>query len=203
MSAAFEYIVIAPVFFESLKKFGSVVSLTLVILIPRIPEIKYPGGVSPLSFLPAFCFGMIFAHEQIFGKIDKKNNSPQKHFVYGLLSVITVFLCYKLSRVLPDTYFWDIKYDFFTAIYVTAIYLTLSKIPYLNTLLSFLGKHSGNIFMTHTFIFYYYMQDFIYGQHHFLLIMLVLLLMSLALSIILEAVKNGLRTAFSSTTHRI
>ena len=57
-------------------------------------------------------------------------------------------------------------------------------------ILLFLGKHSLNIFLVHTFIRGYYMKDFVYGWKHFILIIVVLFGISLVISMILEAGKR-------------
>ncbi|MDO5135740.1 MAG: acyltransferase family protein [Eubacteriales bacterium] len=56
--------------------------------------------------------------------------------------------------------------------------------------LAFLGKHSMNIFLTHTLIFEYYFTDFIYSFRNWFLITLALLGSSLLLSIGIEALKK-------------
>jgi len=57
-------------------------------------------------------------------------------------------------------------------------------------LLPYLGKHSMNMYMVHTFIFVYFFKDFIYGFKYPILIFLALLLSSLTVSIILEEIKK-------------
>ena len=56
--------------------------------------------------------------------------------------------------------------------------------------LEFLGRHSMNMFMTHTFLRAYWYHDFIYGFKYAWLDTLVLLVITLLLSVLIEGVKN-------------
>jgi len=56
--------------------------------------------------------------------------------------------------------------------------------------LEFLGRHSMNMFMTHTFLRAYWYHDFIYGFKYAWLDTLVLLVITLLLSILIEGVKS-------------
>ena len=59
-------------------------------------------------------------------------------------------------------------------------------------ILQFLGKHSMNIWLIHTWICYYLFKDFIYGFQWPILIFGVTLSLSLLVSILVEFVYNGL-----------
>ena len=67
----------------------------------------------------------------------------------------------------------------------------LAKVPGLKQVLFFLGKHSANIFMIHTFIRSTYGADLVYGQSHFITVMAVLLVSALLLSMVVELVKKA------------
>lgn len=59
----------------------------------------------------------------------------------------------------------------------------------LNRFLKFVGNHSFNIFLFHTFIYGMYFREFIYSLKHPLLIWLSLLLMCLNISVLIEKLK--------------
>lgn len=59
--------------------------------------------------------------------------------------------------------------------------------------LEFLGKHSMNIFLFHTFIFYMWFRNFIYASRNPLIIFLELFIACLLISIVLECVKKLIR----------
>ena len=59
--------------------------------------------------------------------------------------------------------------------------------------LAILGQHSMNIFLFHTFIYYFWFQDFIYSPRTPLLIFLLLMGICLMVSVCLERLKRALR----------
>ena len=68
---------------------------------------------------------------------------------------------------------------FFTLTLVLISLMTIRKITFVSLIFQYLGKHSMNIFMIHTFIFAYFYRDFIYSFKYPILIFLVLLVFSL------------------------
>ena len=72
-------------------------------------------------------------------------------------------------------------------------YEYFSKIHWLKNSLTILGQHLFNIFLFHTFIFYYYFPGFIYGFKYPVVIFVVLLGVCLVISILLEKFKGLLR----------
>lgn len=61
---------------------------------------------------------------------------------------------------------------------------------WIGMILAFLGKHSMNMFLIHTFIFYFWFPDYIYITRNPLLILLSLVVTSLLCSVIIERIKN-------------
>lgn len=71
-----------------------------------------------------------------------------------------------------------------------SIYLFL-KIPiWLENVLSFIGRHSMNIFLFHTFIYFYWFKDFIYLSRNPIIIFLTLLFVCIPISMFLEWLKK-------------
>lgn len=69
----------------------------------------------------------------------------------------------------------------------------VAYVPILSHVLKFLGKHATNIFLTHTFIYYYFYTDFIYSFKKDWLILIVMLIVCTMLSIFIELVKKIFR----------
>jgi membrane-bound acyltransferase YfiQ involved in biofilm formation len=69
----------------------------------------------------------------------------------------------------------------------------IDKVPGVNTVLAFIGKHSMNIFLAHNFVRIVWYYDFTYSFKSWWLITLVLLAISIVLSICIEALKKLLR----------
>lgn len=102
----------------------------------------------------------------------------------GLMILVALFrqYGYVLTGVKIDWLFGII------IILFTAEIINLSDI--LKNILAFIGLHSFNIFLFHTFIYYYYWPDMIYFFHEPIVIFLSLLLISLIVSISLEYMKK-------------
>lgn len=85
--------------------------------------------------------------------------------------------------------------DVFITFYIISSYKVIStKISkYLKDIVEFIGKHSFNIFLFHTFIFYYYFKSFIYSFYNPVIIFIVLLTICLALSVFMEKLKKVFR----------
>ncbi len=104
------------------------------------------------------------------------------------LAVLTVFVAwyrqngYLFDSIRADTFF-AILLIFWTSELV--VVSTWAKKAF-----EFVGIHSFNIFLFHTFIYYYYFPDFIYSFHYPVLIFAVLLGICLVISVLIEALKK-------------
>lgn len=84
--------------------------------------------------------------------------------------------------------------DSYIALLFGSIAAVVSRhLHYNMPIIAYLGKHSMNMYMVHTFIFFYFFHDFIYGFKYPLLIFFVLLMLSLSISIMLEFLKKKLK----------
>ena len=108
------------------------------------------------------------------------------------------------KKVINSKNKYNIKYDFvfvknhllklmsnYWIIYIIFVsFFIISRIPIISKLLEVLGKHSGAIFMFHTFIFTYYFEDFFYSFNNPLLIFLVTVIICLMISILISFIKR-------------
>ena len=113
-----------------------------------------------------------------------------KHVFKFLLELLAVFILYKAYRTLPLTVYSEIHWGVYPIVFMAFCCEFINVIPGVRQILLFLGKHSMNIFLIHTFIRHYFWSDFIYSFGHFVVNVLVLLGISLAVSIVLEWLKN-------------
>ena len=131
-----------------------------------------PSNVGP--YLLSFVCGLSYAYvnPQV-GTFDLKS----KVF---LMAVLLLACEYRFH--IGATYLWD------AAIIITGIFIySIISIPkYLSEVLAFLGKHSFNIFLFHTFILVYYFHDYIYWSRNPLLIYLTLLAVCIPISMFIE-----------------
>jgi peptidoglycan/LPS O-acetylase OafA/YrhL len=82
--------------------------------------------------------------------------------------------------------------DVFITFYLISSYKMISNVMplTLKNIVEYVGKHSFNIFLFHTFIFYYYFKSFIYSFYSPVIIFVVLLVICLALSACMEKLKK-------------
>ncbi len=73
----------------------------------------------------------------------------------------------------------------------------IGRIPVVRAVIRFLGKYSMNIYFVHMFFYMAIYQQFIYSFRYAGLILLVLLLVTLAYSVLLEAVKGLMKRGWS------
>ena len=83
-----------------------------------------------------------------------------------------------------------ILFDTAIAVSLVMAYRCVELPNWLQMPLEFLGKHSMNIFLFHTFIYYYWFREWIYAPRNPLVIFVMLLAICCVVSVVLEWVKN-------------
>lgn len=87
----------------------------------------------------------------------------------------------------------SVNADPYIALCLACLVATITKrVQCKMSVLAYLGKHSMNIYLVHTFIFKYFFHDFIYGFHNSILMFAVLIVISLGISVVLEQIKRKL-----------
>ena len=101
-----------------------------------------------------------------------------------LLIVLLFIACW--VRFYMHTIMWD------SAITILGVVLYINVLlpRFICRSLAFIGKHSYNIFLFHTFIYYYYFPEYIYWSKNPLIIYATLLMTCLLISIGIEKIKN-------------
>lgn len=196
MSAAVSFVFLTPLLAKILKNYGPVMLLFICIFVPRFLFIEYNGGSVTLSYVFAYCLGMVFAEYNILGKLKSysfTNNKILNKAIKFIIATPLLILSYNLYLNTNPNTFFELKFGIIPVFVIYYCYEFIINIPIINPILIFLGKHSMNIFLTHTFIRLIYLKDFIYSFKHFVIIYLVLMALSILLSIAIEAVKKLLR----------
>ena len=109
--------------------------------------------------------------------------------------VICLIMGFFLSYLRLTIGCFDVVDGLLSFIICYMVFRIIAKIPVLNTLLALIGKHSYNLFLTHTFINGYYFSDFIYSFGYWLLIVLIEIVITLMLSLCIEKFKKIIRIA--------
>lgn len=111
----------------------------------------------------------------------------------AILFVVLAGLCICREKVLLDC-LYGVNADPYIALTLASmVAIATKKIKYQLPFLAYLGKHSMNMYMVHTFIFAYFFHDFIYSFQYPVFIFFALLLSSLGVSIVLETLKTKLK----------
>jgi peptidoglycan/LPS O-acetylase OafA/YrhL len=171
-----------------LDKFNLIFVLIVLIFSLFTINISF-NGIQPYEpireYIFTFVLGMFFGKNEYFEKI--KQNKPNKWIKISFSTILILALLY--VRNLLNT----------KAIILTDGIITIFLgiiIFELNTtfrFLEFLGKHSFNIFLFHTFIQVYFLPKFIYSFYYPILIWLIMIALCVALSILIDDIKKILQ----------
>ena len=136
-------------------------------------------------------FGIAVA--QNIDKISITLNKINKWLLSGIVIVLFFALFFvRNSAIIP--YFTGIRVDAFLAIAITLFAIIfIRNVKYISYLFTFLGKHSINIFMVHTFIYHYWFKNFIYSFENPFIIFFVLLFICTMISVLLEFIKKQVK----------
>ena len=136
------------------------------------------------DWLLPFVLGMILSNTNAFNRIDSSNIKVKETIEILFVVLIAAILCYT----------YGIKFYSLLAISIILFsYLVLSKSVFFMNILGRIGNNSSNIFMFHTFIYYYYFEKYIYVFKYPILIFVVLLFICYFISLLLEKLKSALR----------
>lgn len=124
-----------------------------------------------------FYLGAMSVKHQIFQKISA-NDFTKKIKPFGFLILILLIAL----RVILKT---GALHTFYAYAFII-IFLNSKRLSFFDKVLSFLGKHSMNMWMIHSWFCYYLFKDFIYGFKYPILIYIILLAISLCCSILIN-----------------
>lgn len=193
MSLAIIIVVITPIFYVVFKKFGAV---TLFVITFCLCGFYKDNNYDMVRWMFTLALGMYSAEHNLLAKLAEKKiikkinwlDYTVKFILYTVIFMALVVLRQKADYTV--SYLRDGLIPMFVVFYS---YTILSKIPVLNKVLIFLGKHSMNMFLFHTFLRAYFLKDFIYSLKYSVVIVVVLTVISLISSIILEFIKEKIK----------
>jgi hypothetical protein len=200
MTLAVLIVLVVPFVAKALKKYSIFTVMLVTLFLPRVIQFatsyKIGENNSCLRWSFAIILGVIFAQYNVLVKMKEfmitKNKYLSKTIKFLLATVVLIAMVY--MRIRYNKSFANFSFEFNDGIVPVFViyycYEFIIGIPVLRQVLCFLGKHSMNIFLFHTFIRHYWFEDFTYSFHHFALVSLVLLLTSLVASIIFEFIKK-------------
>lgn len=187
MSAAIIFILAVPLIYLLSKKIGYLPILVLIIALPRLMNVGYPGTINTYTFMPIIVLGMMCSEYNVFENISKViNKNPIYYIAFVIFLLLIILASIRLLYVYKYDKAWDIQLNIIPVFFIMLCRYTVLRIPGLNNILEFIGKHSMTMFLTHTFIRYNYFTDFIYMQKHFMISYILLFVMALILALVID-----------------
>jgi peptidoglycan/LPS O-acetylase OafA/YrhL len=140
-----------------------------------------------------FCLGMIFSEFKIFDRIRSLNKFKSDEIILSIVFLMGVIIKYKFVI----TYRFQSIFEILATVsIILACNNILADIPIFNNVLELLGKHSANIFMIHTFIYYYFFNDFFRYLKYPAVMYFVLVASSLSISVLIEKGKEYIKNMY-------
>lgn len=188
MGAAVVFVVVTPLLAKALEKSWEISLFVIISVLPRLFKIGFLGGSSAYTFLQIFLIGMIVNKYHFFEWFIKKYD---KHKV--LISIcLIVFLLFGMYsyKMIDRNIFWEYQYVIVPMTMILFGKFVLFRLRFVKEILMFLGSHSLNIWLIHTFF-----RDFIPGVvwgngRWFIFPPLIMLIISLVFSLVLEYIKK-------------
>ena len=135
-------------------------------------------------YLVAFICGIICSQNKQFIRIISNDNLINK-----IVVILIGILMFAIRNFVPV----PLLFDTVLTISIVVAYKLFAKNGWFVHTLMFLGKHSMNIFLFHTFIYYYYCHDLVYWTRNPILIFVTLLGFCIVISVFIEKIKSYIR----------
>lgn len=193
MSLAIVLIMIFPFVHSIMEKYQWIVVVASII-VPR--ACGFGQSTDLFRYLLAYTLGMYFAQHDLLARIKEK--FMEQNVVGKLLSLIVSLIGLAVIIKCRQNAWIGWKYldfwDGFAAMYVIVIsYIYILNGKWIVKGLGFLGKHSMNIFLIHSFYRDVFFHKFTYSFYYAWLDYIVLMAISLVTSIVLEWFKKLIR----------
>lgn len=185
LSLAMLLIFATPFVMSAVRKFGSLPVLVVGVLGIAMFEV---GTDAVFMYAASYLMG-IFCHEN--GVLDGwKGGLSDRRGGHALKALLALgpFLLLLTYRNSFDHYG---VIDALLATLMCMLVMTcLRRVPLVSTALGLLGRHSSNIFFTHTLLYSYYFLGFYYSLRYPVVVLTALGVTTLALSVVLEKAKE-------------
>lgn len=193
MSLAIVLIMIFPFVHSIMEKYQWIVVVASII-VPR--ACGFGQSTDLFRYLLAYTLGMYFAQHDLLARIKEK--FMKQNVVGKLLSLIVSLIGLAVIIKCRQNAWIGWKYldfwDGFAAMYVIVLsYIYILNGKWIVKGLGFLGKHSMNIFLIHSFYRDVFFHKFTYSFYYAWLDYIVLMAISLVTSIVLEWFKKLIR----------
>lgn len=183
LSFAVLLIYLVPLLIALSERFDSLPLLAICCIAPSFLDMQMSAAFN--RYLPAAILGIFCAQHQVFGAASGHAKQQPLRTV-GLMACLITALIFLLIVWNVVGYVW--LFHSIGACLVCAIAIYVERIG--GHVLAFLGKHSANMFMCHTFFLSVLLPKQIYSLQHWWLVLLAIILISLTASVLVEAIKE-------------
>lgn len=182
MTLAIMIIITMPILYITYKR----VTYLLVPVAIILPLMVLQDNAYYASLLSTMILGICFAEEDVFEKIKRCGTTKKSKIIKLGICIVMIYISFRLCYSISISY----SYPLCGILYPYICFEFIAELPGIRRGLKFLGKHSMNIFMVHTIIYYYYFAEYIYAFKYDILILLVLLAVSIFVSWLIESLKK-------------
>lgn len=182
MSLAYAFIFLIPVLAFCVRKIGSVL-LVAAFFLPMVVNLNYDMN----RYLFVAVMGVCAAYGNWFEKILGLRLHTVWKWCIGLAGLVLCILV-RQNAVVKDYFlnYIDAPIAFFVICFAVIL---PGNVPGIKQVLGFIGKHSMNIYLVHTFFYLIIHRDLVYGFRYAGLIFAVLTVLSLGYAVILDGLK--------------
>lgn len=192
IGAAVLFIVAVPILAALTERFGVLECVLGVVCLPRILGLGYLGGRNGYSFFLILMIGMLCCKYDLFAKYENwkpfQNERIGQISKMGITFFLVVFGVWSSEKV-ELSVLWEYKYAAIPFVVILFCTEFMFRISFIKRILVFLGKHSGNIWLTHTFV-RDWLGDYVWSVKLFWMVPLVICGISLVVSFIINILKK-------------
>lgn len=186
MKIAYVLIFLVPLIAFAVKRVGKI-TLILAFFAPFVvcfdPDVERYFFVAVFGVVAAFCKWP-----------EKVMNAKIHPFFWWIAAVFGGILCVLVRQnALVKDWFWNYVDAFIAFFIICVVVMTVGTVPVVKMVLEFLGKHSMNIFLVHTFFYMIVWRKYVYYFEYAIVTFLILLGISLVYSLVLEFAKDGVK----------
>ncbi len=187
MSFVIVMICLFPVFYNLYQKLGVIIVAVAALLPGALLMEQTYYGLCALSMT----LGIFAAKADLFVRLRElgRGNMIIKGVKF-IVCAVTFLITYQLL-------FYGVSVSLYfgiaSVLWTYVCYEFLSPMKGICDMFAFIGKYSMNIFLIHTFLYYYYAKDFIYSFGSGIVIVMVLLGCSLVIAVFIEVLKKIVR----------
>ena len=194
MSLAIVIVALIPILIKMYKKYGFIILSIIIVFLTQTFKID---NYNMTRWIFTIILGIWCADKNILVRLKEykilKNKNIYWNKIIKFIINTAILACLIYLRESLNYTFLEFRDGIIPVFVVYYCFEFIISVKYVRNILNFLGKHSMNIFLIHTFIRHYYFKDFIYSFKYSIVIVLVLLGISLAISILIEFIKKCIK----------